>query len=89
VFVKLYCHGFFDSDQDGVIGDSIRRFWDEALEYSNRSGEFKIHFATAREAFNIAMAAVDGRDGEPGEYRNYLLKSLLETNTHVDSHESS
>ena len=65
VFIKLYCHGFFPQDQDTVIGDRCRRFFEEALEESARTNQFKIHFATAREAFNIAMAAVDGHGGEP------------------------
>jgi hypothetical protein len=78
VFIKLYCHGFFDSDQNAVIGESIRRFWDAVLEYGERTEEFKIHFASAREAFNIALAAVDGRLGEPGLYRNYKLLPIME-----------
>lgn len=77
IFIKLFCHGFFDSDQDSVIGETGRRFWSEALEYAERTGEFRIHFATAREVFNIAMAAVDGLQGEPGLYRDYKLKLIL------------
>src|SRR5262249_47054953 len=65
LFIKLFCHGFFPYDQAMSIGEPIRRFWEEVLEYGERSGEYKVHFATAREAFNIAMAAVDGRAGEP------------------------
>ena len=77
IFIKLYCHGFFPHDQDSVIGDRCRRFFEEALEESARTGEFDIHFASAREAFNIAMAAVDGRGGEPGLYRDYRLRSIM------------
>lgn len=77
VFVKLYCHGFFPKDQDTVIGKVARRFWLESLEYAERTGKFKIHFATAREAFNIAMAAVDGCEGQPGDYRDYRLKPIM------------
>ena len=77
IFVKLFCHGFFDADQDAVIGEMGRRFWGEAMEYAERTGEFKIHFASAREVFNIAMAAVDGLQGEPGLYRDYKLKLIM------------
>jgi hypothetical protein len=77
VFIKLYCHGFFPFDQAMTIGEPIRRSLEEILEYSDRSGEYKVHFATAREAFNIAMAAVDGCSGEPGLYRDYLLRPLM------------
>ncbi|HWS54066.1 MAG TPA: hypothetical protein VN228_08070 [Pyrinomonadaceae bacterium] len=77
VFVKLYCHGFFTFDQSACIGEGARRFWSEALEESARSNRYRIHFASAREAFNIAMAAVDGRDGEPNQYRDYLLRPIM------------
>ena len=76
VFVKLYCHGFFSKDQDSVIGEGVRQFWHEAMEFAERTGQFLIHFATAREAFNIAMAAVDGHQGSPNSYRNYKLKQI-------------
>nr|MBA3440821.1 hypothetical protein [Pyrinomonadaceae bacterium] len=79
VFVKLYCHGFFPFDQDVTIGEPMRRFLDEVLEYADRSGQFKIHFATCREAFNIAMAAVDGRKGDPTLYRDYQLRSIMQS----------
>jgi hypothetical protein len=77
VFVKLYCHGFFAHDQDACIGEGARRFWSEALEESARTGRYRIHFASAREAFNIAMAAVEGREGEPGQYRDYRLRPVM------------
>jgi hypothetical protein len=77
VFIKLYCHGFFPMDQAMAIGEPIRRSLEEVLAYCDRSGQYRIHFATAREAFNIAMAAVDGHSGEPGLYRDYLLRPLM------------
>ena len=76
-FIKLYCHGFFDHDQDTMIGEQIKRFWGEVLELSERTGEFKIHFATAREAFNMVVAAVEGGDQAPGEYRDYRLRQIM------------
>lgn len=76
IFVKLYCHGFFTGDEAISIGAPMRQFLGEALEASARDGGEKIHFASAREAFNIAMAAVDGKSGEPGEYRDYRLHPI-------------
>ncbi len=77
VFVKLYCHGFFTFDQEACIGEGARRFWSEAIEEAERTNRFKIHFASAREAFNIAMAAVEGRAGSPNQYRDYNLKPIM------------
>jgi hypothetical protein len=77
IFIKLYCHGFFQFDQPSTIGERVQRFWEEAIEHGDRTGEFKIHFASAREAFNMAMAATDGREGEPGLYRDYRLRQIM------------
>ncbi|MDQ3816741.1 MAG: hypothetical protein M3362_03490 [Acidobacteriota bacterium] len=77
VFIKLYCHGFFDFDQEAVIGETMRRGLEETIEYGERTGEFKLHFACAREAFNIAVAAVDGKSGEPGLFRDYRLRPIM------------
>jgi hypothetical protein len=77
VFVKVYCHGFFDHDQPAVIGDDMRAFFEEVLEFAEASGQFKVHFASAREAFNMVMAAVDGHEGNPNLYRDYKLRQIM------------
>jgi 2-polyprenyl-3-methyl-5-hydroxy-6-metoxy-1,4-benzoquinol methylase len=76
IFIKLFCHGFFPWDRQMLLGEPLRRFLDQLLDHSAGSGEFKVHFATAREAFNMVMAGVDGHAGEPGLYRNYRLKPV-------------
>ena len=78
IFIKLYCHGFFPADQPAVIGHEMRRFLLEVLELAERTGQFKLHFATAREMFNMAMAAIEGREGEPGLYRDYKLRQIMQ-----------
>lgn len=78
VFVKLYCHGFFDHDQSDCIGEGAQKFFGEILENSEKTGEFDVYFATAREAFNMALAAIDGKEGTPGEYRDYRLKAIMD-----------
>ena len=77
VFVKLYCHGFFGYDQSACIGDDARRFFSELLDVSAKTEAFEIHFASAREAFNMASAAIDGKRGEPGRFRDYRLRSIM------------
>jgi hypothetical protein len=78
VFVKLYCHGFFDHDQSVCIGEDARRFFGGIVEESVKSRAFKVHFATAREASNIALAAIDGNGGDPNDHRNYRLRSIMQ-----------
>lgn len=78
VFVKLYCHGFFDHDQAACIGEDARRFFSEIIENGEKTGEYKIHFASAREAFNMVAAAIDGREGTPNDFRDYRLKAIMD-----------
>jgi hypothetical protein len=78
IFIKLYSHGFFDWDQDLMIGEQMKRFMGEVLEMSEQTRSFKVHFASAREAFNLVAAAVDGKQGEPDAYRNYKLQQIMD-----------
>jgi hypothetical protein len=77
IFIKLYCHGFFAQDQPAMIGEPARRFLETILELGAQTGSFKLYFTTAREAFNIVLAAADGRDGDPGQYRDYRLQQIM------------
>jgi len=77
IFIKLYSHGFFPWDQDAMIGAQMRQFMNEVLESAERTKAFTIHFASAREAFNMVMAAVDGHSGSPHNYRDYKLHQIM------------
>ena len=76
IFVKLYCHGFFDYDQSACIGEDARKFFGEVVENGEKNGAYKVHFASAREAANMVFAAIDGKKGNPNEFRNYRLKAI-------------
>jgi hypothetical protein len=84
VFIKMYCHGFFDQDQSDCIGEGAKKFFSDIIEQGEKSGGYKTHFATAREAFNMTMAAVDGKKGSPHEYRNYRLKEIMAEKSKVN-----
>lgn len=77
IFVKLYCHGFFDWDQDSMIGDEMQRFMNEVLDLAERTGRFQVHFASAREAYNMVLAAVEGHSGNPHAFRDHSLRQIM------------
>ncbi len=77
IFIKLYCHGFFDYDQRACIGEDAVRFFNEIVENGERTGDYKTHFASAREAVNMVLAAVEGKNGNPDDFRDYRLKSIM------------
>jgi hypothetical protein len=44
------------------------------LERSYNDGTaYVLHYVSAREMFNIVRAAEDGQNGNPGDYRDYVL----------------
>lgn len=81
IFIKLSCHAFFEQDQDAMMGDELRRFMTEILELGAATGRFKVHFASAREVFNMIVAALEGKRGDPGQYRDYCLREIMKEST--------
>lgn len=75
LFVKLHCHGMDPRDEVAMLGEPMRQFLRDLLEWSEESPKCCIHFVTAREMVNIALAACDGKSGNPGEYRDYKLRT--------------
>jgi hypothetical protein len=75
LFIKLHCHSMDPTQEDAVIGDSFRNFL-TALVGGAAGRKETLHFVAAREMANILLAACDGREGNPGDYRNYRFKRI-------------
>jgi len=76
VFVKLHCHGMNPEDREAMLGRLIQKFLGELTEASRDGGGFSLHFVTAREMVNIILAACDGREGNPGDFRDYRFRLI-------------
>ena len=70
LFIKLHAHGMAPADMDTMLGTPVQQFAKELVEGAADRKEI-IHFVSAREMANIALAACDGREGNPGDYRDY------------------
>ncbi|MEO8369237.1 MAG: hypothetical protein ABI806_08560 [Candidatus Solibacter sp.] len=73
-FIKIHTHGgTVKDDADEILGKEM----DDALTYLERNyndgTKYVLHYVTAREAFNVARAATDGKDGNPARYYEYLI----------------
>jgi hypothetical protein len=75
LFVKLHCHGMDPTQREAMLGEPILNFLRELVQGSPTRNEV-LHFVSAREMVNIMLAACDGREGNPGEYRDYRLKRI-------------
>jgi len=77
LFIKLHCHGMDPTQKDAVIGDSFHKFL-SALVGGAAGRNETLHFVAAREMANILLAACDGREGNPGDYRDYRFKRFAD-----------
>jgi len=75
LFIKLHCHGMDPTQKAAVLGAPMRQFLRELVAGAQERREI-LHFVSAREMVNIILAACDGREGNPGEYRDYRLQRL-------------
>ncbi len=75
LFIKLQCHGMDPRDKDAVLGAQLETFLGELIGGAAGRRE-TLHFVSAREMVNIILAACDGREGNPGDYRDYRLKRV-------------
>jgi hypothetical protein len=73
VFVKIHTHGTQDSDIDVLLGDPMDRAFSYLESRYNDGERWKLHYVSAREAYNIVKAAEAGHDGDPGRYRDFLI----------------
>ena len=73
VFVKVHTHGAPEKQAASLLGDGGRAMHAELTTRYNDGRRWRLHYVTAREMYNIAIAAMDGKSGDPGAYRDYEL----------------
>jgi hypothetical protein len=73
LFIKLHCHGMDPRDDEVMLGAPLRQYLTDLTELAGTGGPYRVHFVTAREMVNIILAACDGREGNPGDYRDHRL----------------
>jgi hypothetical protein len=73
LFIKLHCHGMDPGHFEVTLGSAMQKFVRELVAGAEERNEV-LHFVSAREMVNIILAACDGREGNPGEYRDYQLR---------------
>ena len=68
VFVKLHTHAM--QNRASFLGKDMRATLEAMQTWWNRP-PFRLHYVTAREAYNIVKAAEAGRSGNAGDYRDF------------------
>ena len=73
VFAKLHTHGAPEREAKSLLGDGGRALHETLTTKYNDGEKWILHYVTAREMFNIAIAAMEGKSGNPGDYRDHGL----------------
>jgi hypothetical protein len=73
VFVKLHTHGAPEAQADSLLGEPGRALHELLARHYNDGQRYVLHYVTAREMFNIALAGMAGHSGNPNAYRDYSL----------------
>jgi hypothetical protein len=70
----VHTHGTQEHHADALLGAGARQLHQALAQFANDGQRWSLHYVTAREMFNVAIAAMDGKSGNPSDYFDYRLK---------------
>lgn len=73
VFVKVHTHGCVRANRDAVLGSAMRELHTALQREFNDGQAWRLHYATARELYNLVRAAEDGWTGDPADARDWEI----------------
>jgi hypothetical protein len=73
VFVKVHTHGAPEGNAASLLGSAGRRLHEYLAARYNDGRHWVLHYVTAREMYNIAIAAMEGESGDPSVHRDRLV----------------
>lgn len=74
VFIKVHTHGASEADFETLLGEPMDAMFSYLETRYNDGRDYVLHYVSAREMYNIARAAEDGKRGNPHEYRDYEIR---------------
>jgi len=73
IFVKIHTHGTQEPDMPTLLGAPMDDCFTYLETAYNCGKQWKLHYVSAREMYNIAKAAEQGLNGDPHQYRDHLI----------------
>lgn len=73
VFVKIHTHGAPEREARSLLGEAGRAMHEVLRDEYNDGKQWSLHYVTAREMYNVAIAATRGLDGDPNAYRDLVF----------------
>ena len=77
--IKVHTHGTQEEDMNCLLGKPIEDMYSYFESRYNDGEKYVLHYMNAREMTNVIYAAVDGKTGNPNDYRDYRLKKYADT----------
>ena len=71
--MKIHTHGTQERDMDTLLGEPMRQCYEHLHARYNDGKDWKLHYVSAREMYNIVKAAEQNLPGEPGQYRDLVI----------------
>jgi hypothetical protein len=72
-FVKLHTHGANEANMPVLLGEPMVRFHEGLARLAAEDSQFHFHYVTAREMYNLVLAAEAGWMGSVEEARDFRL----------------
>ena len=69
----MHTHGAKEANAGPLLGEAGRRLHQYLGARYNDGRNWILHYVTAREMYNIAMAAIEGASGDPGLHRDHVV----------------
>ncbi len=69
-FVKVHAHGAPERNARVMLGEPMEELHSALAAVAIRR-RWRVHYVTAREMYNVARAAMDGKRGSPADYFDY------------------
>ncbi|MEM4260303.1 MAG: hypothetical protein QXG00_03630 [Candidatus Woesearchaeota archaeon] len=83
IFIKVHTQSARSIDsprgKNVLVGQIADKFFTDIEDKYNDGINYKLHYVTAREAYNIIKAAEAGMTGDPNNYRDYIIKPYANT----------
>lgn len=85
IFIKVHTHGADPQNAALILGKPMQEVYTYLEKNYNDGKRYRLHYVTTREAYNIVRAAEDGLQGNPSDYRDYILKPYANDEIKTDN----
>ncbi len=75
--VKVSCHGAEERHHEALLGKDADQMYSYLEATFRDRPNYRLHYVTARELYNIVKAAEAGMEGNPGDFRDFLIPPYL------------